>query len=509
MKRLKNNIFAILLAAAILLAPSNSYSQSATSAVKTEPSAIKAVSTFDNAASSNEINDLVSFIKKENVIEEDTLSNGIKIVFKKNMHSDLVVYCLLLKAGSAFEPVEKNGISCLLVKLIKKGNAKMNAVKISDNIEKTGAVLSSEAKRNRVVFSLLSTLDSFEKNFDIYSECIISPSFTKEEVDKEKKFLAASLKIENDEIGIVCSKLFYKTIFAGHPYEKPSRGSLETIPNIKRDDILKWYKTIFIPENMTFVVVGNTDMKTVKAVIEKRFGNMAKNTKQSKIFEDATKKIAIPIASAISPREVREFKDKAAQCFICMGFITEGVESKDYGALMMLNTILGSGMSSRLFSILRNKESLAYQINSSFQALSGNSALIMVMRCQESKYEKAIKGLKREIDRFRTEPVTQEEYNRARNKLVGTYAINRDTLIEQAIALINWESLGLGAKFENQYLEKVLAPDRQELQKVAQKYFDPAKYTLAVIRPPKKVNKSSDAKTEIKKEGVNKKNENN
>ncbi len=454
-------------------------------------------------SSPDEINKLVASIKENNIIEEEVLANGIKIIFKKNTSSDIIVMRLVTKAGSVFESEAKNGISSLLFDLAKKGNAKMNAEQIARGIEQTGASIGSEVYKNEGTFTLLSTLKSFEKNFDIFSECILSPTFPKEEVEKEKQFLMAGLKMENDKMDAACAKLFYKTMFAGHPYALHHLGTLESVPNITRDDIVAWYKTIFVPENMTFVVVGNTDMKFVRETLSKSFGGLKKSEKTSPIFEETAKKIAAGYPAITSPREAREVKDKA-QCFIYMGFLTEGVESKDYGSLKMLATVLGSGMSSRLFSILRDKESLAYQVTAYYQTIRGNSALIMLMGTQKEKYDQAVRGFKREIDRFRTELITEEEYARAKNKLVGSYALQRNTMMDQVKFLATWESLGLGAKFENQYLESVLAPTREDIQKAAQKYFDPNKCVMAVMYPSDKMDKTPakpGAKPASKKEG--------
>lgn len=440
-------------------------------------------------SSDEAIKSLIEQIKSNSAITEDKLANGIKIIYRKNTSADMIVLKLSTKAGSIYETEKNNGISCLLFDLIKKGNAKMKAEDIARSVEQTGAIFKTDVSRNMGSITLVSTIKAFEKNFDILAECVLTSNFPPAEVEKEKQFLVGALKAENDKMDAACAKLFYKTMFAGHPYALHHYGSVESVPKINRNDIVKWYKNIFVPDNMTVVAVGNVEYDFVKQAVEKRFGAMKPAPAALKIFEEANKKIAEGVKPFTAPREAKEFKDKA-QAFIYYGFVTGGVESEDYGALKMLSTVLGSGMSSRLFQNLRDKESLAYQVTAYYQTLRGNSALISLIGTQPQKYDQAVAGLKREIEDFKNELITEEEYSRAKNKLVGNYALQRNTMEEQAEFLSLWEGLGLGAKFEDEYLQNVLSPTREDIQRVARKYFDQNKFVLSVIYPEPKDNKT-------------------
>lgn len=432
--------------------------------------------------SDDAIKALVEQIRTGGKITEEKLANGIKIIYRKNTSSDMAVLKIAVKAGSVYETEKNNGVSCLLFDLIRKGNAKMNAEEIARKIEQTGAIFKTDVTKNLGTVTLVSTTKSFEKNLDIVAECILSSNFPQAEVEKEKQFLVGSLKAENDKMDAACAKLFYKTMFAGHPYALHHYGSVESVPKITREDLVKWHKTVFTPENMTVVVVGNVEFDFAKSAVEKRFGAMKTAPGAMAAFEEANKKIAEGLKPFDAPRESKEFKDKA-QAFIYYGFVTEGVESKDYGALKMLATVLGSGMSSRLFHNLRDRESLAYQVTAYYQTLRGNSALIALMGTQPEKYDQAVAGLKRELEAFKTELISEEEYARAKNKLVGNYALQRNTMEDQAEFLGLWEGLGLGAKFEDEYLQSVLAPTREDIRAVARKYFDQNRFVLSVIYP--------------------------
>jgi len=445
------------------------------------------------ASANEDIAKLVARIKSGNKLQEENLPNGIHIVFKQNTASDMIVVRLVSRAGSAFETPAENGISTLMFELLKKGNAKMSAEQIAKSIEMTGATFGAEVSKLEGSLELVSTLKSFEKNFDVFSECVNTPTFPQAEVEKEKQFLMAAIKANNDKISEACSKLFYLTMFAGHPYALHQAGTIESVAKITRNQVVNWHKTIFTPDNMTFVVVGNTDYETVKQAISKRFGAIKPAQKPAFVFAEFDKRVAAGAKPPESPKEVRELKDKA-QCYIFMGFMTPGVESPDYGALKMITTIMGSGMSSRLFHNLRDKESLAYEITSYYQTLRGNSALVLLMGTRKENFEKAIASLKREVENMQKEMVSEEEYMRVKNKLVGNYAISRNTMQQQAQFIGTWVALGLGASFEDKYLENVLAPTRADIQKAAQKYFDLNKLTLAVIYPSEK--KAEDPKGE-------------
>jgi len=295
-----------------------------------------------------------------------------------------------------------------------------------------------------------------------------------------------------------CSKLFYRTMFEGHPYALHQYGTEESINKLKREDVANWYKEMMVPANMTFVVVGNVEADFAKKAIEKRFGKLQKSDKLPAVISEVDGKIKTGVKPLTAVKEAKELKDKA-QCFIYMGFLTPGVESEEYGAMKMMATVMGGGMSSRLFSILRDKESLSYQVTAYYQTLKGNSALIMLMGTQPEKYEQAIASLKREAKRLSTELITEEEYNRAKNKIVGSYALARNTMGQQAQFLGTWEALNLGADFENLFLEKTLAPTREDIRKTAEKYIDIDKAVVAVIYPSGKVEVKTGAKKQGKK----------
>lgn len=437
------------------------------------------------AGANEDIAKLVARIKSGNKLAEETLPNGIRVVFKQNTASEMIVVRLTTRAGSAFETPADNGISTLMFELLKKGNAKMSAEQIARSIEMTGASFGSEVSKLEGALELVSTLKSFDKNFDVFAECVSTPTFPQAEVEKEKQFLMAAIKANNDKVSEACSRLFYLTLFAGHPYALHQYGTVESVGRLTRNAVAAWHKTIFTPDNMTFVVVGNTDFETVKQAIIKRFGAMKPSAKKAAVFEEFEKKVAAGVSAPETPKEAHELKDKA-QCYIFMGFLAPGVESQDYGALKMITTVLGSGMSSRLFHNLRDKESLAYEITSYYQTLRGNSALVLLMGTRKENYEKALESLRREVENMRNEQISDEEYTRVKNKLVGNYAISRNTMQQQAQFISTWIALGLGASFEDKYLESVLAPTRADIQNAARKYLDPHKMTLAVIYPSEK-----------------------
>lgn len=445
-----------------------------------------------------EIKELLEKIKSGNKIDVITLNNGVKIIYKKNTSADIVTVKMVSKIGSAYETAGNNGISTLLFEMLKKGNAKLNAEQIAAGIEKTGAIFDTEVSKLEGTITLTTTLKTFEQNFDIFADCVNTSTFPEEELNKEKQFLTAAIKASNDKMDEVCSKLFYRTMFENHPYAFHQYGTEESINKLKREDIIKWYKEMLVPANMTFVVVGNIEADVIKKAVEKRFGSLPKNDKQPAVIGEVDGKIKAGAKPFTALKEVKELKDKA-QCFIYMGFLTPGVDSADYGSLKILSTVLGGGMSSRLFSILRDKESLSYQITAYYQTLKGNSALIMLMGTQPEKYEQAIASLKREAKRLSTELITEEEYNRAKNKIVGTYALSRNTMSQQAQFLGTWDALGLGADFENQFLEKTLAPTREDIRKTAEKYIDIDKAVIAVIYPSGKVEVKTGAKKQEKK----------
>ncbi|MCX8116327.1 MAG: insulinase family protein [Desulfobacterota bacterium] len=402
------------------------------------------------------------------------LQNGIRLVLMENRHLPIVSVYLTFLAGVRFEEESNNGINHFLSVMLTKGTERRGSLEIAKTVERMAGSLSGFSGYNSFGLQFTFLSQHLEEALSLLGEVIRQPSFDAGEMEKRRRSLLASIRMEEDDLDRMAFKLFRKVLYQKHPYRLDKMGTIESVQRITRDDMMAYYRRMALPGNMVITVVGDIDVDRTVALLEREFGGLAKIP-----FVPPEVPQEPPLVGVRRSEMVRESK----QAHLILGFHGGTLLGKERYALDVLDAAL-SGMGGRLFYQLRDKESLAYSLSFVSHVNLDPGYLCVYLGTHPDKVETAISSILRELRKIKEEGLSEEEVERAKRYLIGNFEIGLQTNGAFASRMGLDELLGLGYEHHLRYPAEIQRVTRDEVHRVAQKYFNLDAYALALIRPP-------------------------
>lgn len=403
-----------------------------------------------------------SFSFAEN-IEKTVFPNGLVVITKENPTSQIVAIEIFIKNTLFYENEKNSGITNLLQNLLLKGTKKRNQEKISEEIDLIGGKIDISTSPDYSSISLVIPSLFLKEGLEILTDILLNPGFPEEEIEKTKKEIIQQIKKEEDEIFTKTYRTFLKNLYQNHPYARKEVGEEEIVKNITREEIVKFYNQIYVPNNMVISICGNFKKEEVIKELEKYFLNIPR--------KELPEIQSFKTPQLLSSQELFIKKETAAY-WVMLGFLVEGIrDRKEYVALKVLDSLLGSGMSSLLFTNLRDKLGLAYEIGSFYPTRKDTSHFVLYA-ITSSKISRIKSAFLFEISRLKYITFTPQDLERAKKYLIGTFLLEHEENKKQAFYLGFYEILGLGYQFDKEYVEEIRRVNLSTLKKVVQKYFN-------------------------------------
>ena len=331
------------------------------------------------------------------------------------------------------------------------------------------------------IFSIVlqTTKDNLENAFVALDEIINKPTFSNYEIEKIKTRKIKELKTISDSPSRFVFDEFKKLAFLNSIYGQNAEFELKNIDNVKREDIVEFYSKVINPENMAISVVGDVDEKYIT---EKLNSIIKENPKGSKFSYSNVKYVPYHPAKNV---ETTLYKNEVQANWMALGYKTCGVTNrKDIATLSVINSILGEGMSSRLFRKLREEKGLAYTVGSSLSTNVLDGAFVAYIGTNEKSIQEAKKGILAEIETLKTEMVTTEELNDAKDKIMGKFLLSLETNMDEADLLSWYSTLGRDLNAFEEYKKMILNVSQNDIIETANKYFSKP-YIYTVVKSKK------------------------
>ena len=395
------------------------------------------------------------------------LKNGIKFLYKESKNTPRTTLCIDFSLN---QEEEIPGLYAVMTRLFMQGTTNRTAEELAKELDEYAIELICELKSDYLSFKFICLNEDFEKALEILTDVIKNTTF--EDYKKEISKYEGEIQVAMDSPRAKALEAFYKNIYANHAYGNTETIILENLNRIHKADIINAYKTIRNNSRKVVTVVG--DIKELSG-IESAFGDLEESSKEVVIFHKS------PITDT---KIVEQNKDNLNQAHIIKGWLVPGYDSKDYASLLLLNVILGaSGLSSRLFSELRDKKGLAYVVRSTYEAALSAANFHIYIATEPKNIETALAGFKEEIDKIKCELVPEKELADAKSNLFGKWAFSLETNQRQASVYAHYGILHLGFDFLEQVKTKVQAVTPQDLMECANKYFTDEDYVLSILKP--------------------------
>ncbi len=404
-----------------------------------------------------------------------TLKNGLTLITVDMPHLDSVTTLVAMGAGSRYETKNINGISHFLEHMFFKGSRKYpTAEMISTLVDGIGAVNNAYTHKEYTVYWIKSSKNHIELSTDIISSMTKESLLAEDEIEREKGVIIEELRMIRDNPAQLVGSLYEKLQFGDTPLGWDIGGEEEIVTQLKRDDFVNYIDSLYSPKNMTLVYVGKLPADLLK-LASKYFTDLPERG-QFKFIDYKKKKQ--------DKTKVAVFYKKTDQANLILGVEAYGRHDlKKRYIVTVLGSILGEGMSSRLFIQVRERRGLAYHVSAGpgFYMDTGNFAVYAGLKL-EKVYE-GLEVIKAELERTAAEKVPDEELKKAKEMLRGRMSIRQ----ESTNFLAEWFGIEfvLDRKIEtfDEYLKKIDAVTAQDIQNVAKELFESKRYNLQVVGP--------------------------
>ena len=412
------------------------------------------------------------FINSSNGTDKYKLSNGGTFLYTPNTSNDIIAINIRAKGGQFLEPIA--GTANMTASTILKGTKNYTSLELSQILEDNGIKIVPSSSADTFTISVLTTKDEYDKTLELLNEIVNCATFENYEIEKVKSNELSSIK-QNKDIALQQAVEEYRDlIYQNTPYSISSKVLEKNIPNIKREDIINYYNNIFNPKNLIISINGNIDKeKTIQEfnkifskTFDCEFDYLINNEKITYITEPRTNIIKMP---------------NTETAWILLGWQVDGIlNEKDYATLQVIDSLLGTGMSSRLFKNLRDQQGLAYQLGTGYSPNVLRGSFMLYIGTNPKTLDKAKDGLFSEINRLKTEYVGDKELKDAKEKLLGNYVIGLETNLDKATTTGWYESTTKGYEFKDKYEQLINNVTDSDIIQVANKYFTD-NYILSIV----------------------------
>ncbi len=409
-------------------------------------------------------------------VTEKVLPNGLKILLKEEHKAPVVTFQIWYKVGSRNECLGKTGMSHMLEHMMFKGTKIHGPKTFSQIVQQNGGNDNAFTSRDYTAYFENFAADRIGIALDLESDrmrgLLLDPKAlqSEREVVKEER----RMRTEDDPVNAMEEQMM-SVAFSAHPYQWPVIGWMSDISSFTRDDLYRHYRTYYEPNNATIVVVGDFDTKTLLPRIEKYFGKIPRGP-------------AVPSVGAVEPTQRGEkrviVKKQAELPAVFAGYKTPTLNDPDSYALEVLQGVLSSGKSSRLYQSLVYEKQLALYAGGDYDNVSKDPNLFMVYAgvMPGKTTDEVEKALYAEVDKFQHEPITDEELQKAKNQIEASFVMSQDSNFYQAMLLGQFESVSSWKQLEK-YVEHIRGVTKEDVMRVAKKYFLEDSRTVGILIP--------------------------
>lgn len=359
-----------------------------------------------------------------------TLDNGLTVILKKSTFLPLISVQVWVKAGSVYETEKNNGISHFLEHLVFKGTQKYKVNEISKKIEYYGAILNAGTSKEYTVYYTDIPKQGLEDALDVLSQLVFNATFPQEELERERNVVIEEIKRYEDNPVNVLYENFNQLLFTESGYKWRIIGTEQNIRQLTKEEIVNYYKTFYHPQNMILCICGDIDYELTKELVKKYFGEY----KSSKTF---SYKVCLEEQTKNEDKFITK-KHKVQHVYFLSGFLGPTINDKHQYTGDVLSVIIGEGLSSRLYKILREEKQLVYEINSGFYTQQGPSIFYISGICNNKNLQKVVEEIKNILGDIKNNGVTESELNKAKQMIITRWFFSNETVHSKASLLAWW-----------------------------------------------------------------------
>lgn len=405
-------------------------------------------------------------------IRRTVLPNGLLVLTESMPHMRSVSMGAWINSGSRDEAAAENGISHFVEHMVFKGTTTRSAQDIAREVDSIGGNLDAFTGKEAVCFNIKVLDENMPPALDVLSDLVLNPKFSQADLEREQGVILEEIKMDEDNADYLVHETFTQKFWKDHPLGRPILGTAKTVSSFSQDTVFDHHRRRFTPENMVFSAAGHLHHDDFLALVEAKFGGLAPGPGRAVDQETHPR---------TTPHITLKKKRSLEQVQMCLGVPAPPVNDPNRFTIYLLNTILGGGMSSRLFESIRENEGLAYSIYSELSPFRDAGALSVYAGMSLDKTDRVLDLTLLELRRLKDEAVAESELKRAKDQMKSNIVLGLESSSSRMNNLAR-QQIYFGRFFP---VEEVVAEiDRvttADIQRLANQLFQPDLIALTLL----------------------------
>ena len=403
-------------------------------------------------------------------IERATLPNGIRIVTESMPYVRSVSLGVWIGSGSRIEHGPENGLSHFIEHMVFKGTKHRSSEDIARSVDSVGGGLDAFTSKELVSFNTKTMDEHVPFALDVLSDLVLHPLFRVEDIEKEKGVILEEIKMEADQPEFVLHEAFTSNFWKGHGLGKPILGTRETVKKFEQEMLVDFYNRVYSPSNILITAAGNLDHAELVQMLGDKFSGLG----------DRGRPPVITMPKAHAPIILKK-KDSLEQIHIAVGVPAYPLAHRARFPLYILNTVLGGGMSSRLFQDIRERQGLAYAVYSELNLFSDTGCLTIYAGTGIETAKQVVTSIVEELRRLKNDWIEEDELRRAKDHLKGSLMLSLESTSSRMSNLARQELYFDRFLSLDEMLESIEVVTKEQVQSIAQEFFAPENIALAML----------------------------
>ncbi len=403
-------------------------------------------------------------------IRRQKLPNGLTVITEQMQHIRSASIGVWLQTGSRDEDSDSNGISHFIEHMVFKGTKHRTAEEIARQVDSIGGNMDAFTAKECICFNVKVLDEHVPTALDILSDLVLNPTFDTADIARERGVIMEEIKMDEDNPDYLVHEIFTQNFWKDHPLGKPILGTKETVKRFERPSVVEAYGHRFAPGNIIVSAAGNLDHDRFVELVTGHFEHM-------KAMKNGFHSSAPKIVSRIILRN----KKALEQVQLCLGVPAHPIAHEKRHAGYILNTLLGGGMSSRLFQNIRERQGLAYSIYSDLNPYRDTGCLAVYAGTSLASASKVVQSVVSEFRKLKAEPVPEEELNRSKAQLKGSLMLSLESSTARMSNLARQEMYFDRFYDLDELIERIEAVTAHDLTELANQFFQTESVALTAL----------------------------
>lgn len=407
------------------------------------------------------------------------LDNGLTVILQPKPAAPVVACNVWVGAGSADETDQEAGVAHVHEHMLFKGTDRREVGQIAREVEASGGRINAFTSFDHTCYFVAMSSRYLDTGLDILADAVQNSSFDADELDNELEVIREEIKRNRDNPSRMASLKLFETAYQQHPYRVPVIGTEESVSSFEREDVRRFFKEHYVPDNMALVLAGDFEPDEAKARIEEYFGDMSRESDYQP-RERATEPPQEQFRGYIEEREIQ-------QTHMRVGFHIPEPTDEDIPALDLLSAILGYGDASHLVQTIQRKREWVNAISASAYTPE-DAGLFMIsagyqLGDDDRTHADTLRGILEEVFRFREMTVSKQDLERARTLIESQEIYGKQTVEGLAMKLGRYEMVTGDPEYEQKYYRQLGEVTPEDIRRVAREYLTPENCSTVLMHP--------------------------